>query len=135
MFEIRPLEGDEYSDCTDLLSGSEYYSDVRLRDIVGSTILGVFTKGTLVGCAMVLVSGPQAYVDYLFIHPLYQREGLGIKLLRYLEADLKQQGVLKVHACISSENGTMMRMAVKMFKHVLGWPYTNIVVDLEEDNG
>ena len=135
MFEIRPLEGDDYNDCTDLLAGSEYYSHVRVRDILGSPMFGVFSKGTLVGCAMVLVGGPQAYLDYLFIHPLYQREGMGVKLLRYLEADLRGRGVKKVHACISSENGTMMRMTVKMFKHTVGWPYTNVVVDLEEDNG
>ena len=98
-------------------------------------MVGVFDAGTLVGCAMPLVVGPQAYVDYFYIHPMFQREGLGIDLARYVVQSLKKQGVKILHACVSGENYAMQNM-LKTFKPKIGWPYTNIVIDLrEKQNG
>ena len=133
MLEIRKIKGGEYCDCADLLSGSAYYGSTKPSELAGAEMVGVFDgpEHTLVGCAMLLVSGPQAYVDYFFVHPVYQREGVGLKLARYVTHDLSLRGVTTLHACVSADNGIMLGLLGK-FNPKLDGPFTNVIIKLQE---
>ena len=134
MLEIRKIKSEEYCDCADLLSGSTYYGNTKPSQLAGAEMVGVFhgPEHTLVGCAMLLVSGPQAYVDYFFVHPVYQQEGVGMKLARYVTHDLSLRGVTTLHACVSTENKVMLGLIDK-FNPRTDWPYTNVVIALQEE--
>lgn len=115
-----------------LLEASEYYADMSVQDIVGAQFYGAYEDATLVACVMVIKGGPQAYLDYLCVHVLYQQSGVATALLSHVSLVLRMEKVRRLHASIRGTNALACKLASK-FSVDVGWPYVNVAVNLMKE--
>ena len=103
MVEIRQLSSPA---AEDLLQLRELYliaewisaddpAEFLVSAIAGSTVAaGAFAGERLVGFARALSDGcSDAYIQDVVVSPEFRRQGIGGKLIRFLEAELRRRGV------------------------------------------
>jgi L-amino acid N-acyltransferase YncA len=118
----------------DIINESGYYPYVAAQDLGSVEVYGVKTGGELVGCAMVIRQGSQAYLDYLCIQEKHYGQGYAVKLLDFIAQDMVAVGVRRVHACVNGTNEAAAKLSLRYHAKV-GFPYLNVLVNLEEYHG
>jgi ribosomal protein S18 acetylase RimI-like enzyme len=94
-----------------------------LRGSDHGEILVVEREGGMVGSVMVGHDGHRGWIYYLAVAPLYQRGGLGGRLMRAAEAWLRERGIRKVELMIRNTN-----TAVTAFYARLGYSEEPVAV-------
>ncbi|NOX63444.1 MAG: GNAT family acetyltransferase [Chloroflexi bacterium] len=61
-------------------------------------------EGRLVAAAMAGYEGHRGWVNYLAVHPDFQRQGLGRRMMEEIEAKLIARGCPKINVQIRSDN-------------------------------
>ena len=73
-------------------------------------------EGQLVGAVIGGYDGRRGMVYHLAVDPEHRRNGIGVALMRELEARLKDKGCLKCYLLVTRENSTLLG-----FYRALGW--------------
>jgi ribosomal protein S18 acetylase RimI-like enzyme len=73
-------------------------------------------EGQLVGAVIGGYDGRRGMVYHLAVAPEHRRNGIGVALMRELEARLKDKGCLKCYLLVTRENSTLLG-----FYRALGW--------------
>lgn len=126
----------DYTAATHLVNDCGYYGWVEPADLAGTKLYGIVRPDTeeLIACVAVMVSGAQAYVDYLSVRQDSRMEGVATYLLSRCAEELIQKKVRVVHTCVSGENAASANL-LKRFGARIGWPYISATIKLEDDHG
>ena len=73
-------------------------------------------EGHLVGAVIGGYDGRRGMVYHLAVDPEHRRNGIGVALMRELEARLKDKGCLKCYLLVTRENSTLLG-----YYRALGW--------------
>jgi len=73
-------------------------------------------EGQLVGAVIGGYDGRRGMVYHLAVDPEHRRNGIGVALMRELEARLKDKGCLKCYLLVTRENSTLLG-----YYRALGW--------------
>lgn len=126
----------DYVKATALINDCGYYGRIEPADLAGTRLYGIMRPDTdeLIACVAVLVSGAQAYVDYLVVRQDCRGEGIATYLTRRVADALIDKKVRVIHTCVSGENAASASM-LKRFGAKIGWPYISATIRLEVDHG
>lgn len=95
---------------TQMIGDSGYYSPTNAAEIGGEWIVAVH-DGKIVGCIWAFVGGVQAYVDYWYVEPKYQRSRVAARLMYSMHRMLQQSGVRFTRGVIRDDNHFAIRLA------------------------
>ena len=79
-----------------------------------SNLVVLHDDGELVGSVMVGYDGHRGWINYLAVHPNYQRQGLGRLLMGEAESRLRELGCAKVNLQIRASN----KDAIEFYRRV-----------------
>jgi len=124
----------ELHQAVDIINDSGYYAPVTVFDLERVSMYGMKSAGIIIACAMVIYMGDRGYLDYLCVKPQLQGQGYAVRLLDFIAQDMATLGVRRIHACVNGTNEVASKLALRYHAKV-GFPYLNILVNLEENHG
>ena len=128
--KIRPYNVEDESDviflwemCELVVTKNNPSKDIttKLNDSPELFLVGEIS-GTIVDSIMIGYEGRRGWINYLAVHPEFQRQGLAKKLVDECERVLKDMGCSKVNLQVRSSN-----TGVVDFYHRLGFSIDDVI--------
>ena len=91
------------------------YSDIiRKLDIQPDLFLVGLKDGSLIASVMGGYEGHRGWINYLAVHPNFQKSGYGSQILKEIEEKLKNRGCPKINLMIRKGNNKVMDFYKKL---------------------
>ena len=76
----------------------------RKLDVQSDLFLVLEINKNIFGSVMAAYDGHRGVVNYLAVHPSYQKKGFGKLIMEYVEAELIRRGCPKINLLVRSDN-------------------------------
>ena len=76
----------------------------RKLDVQSDLFLVLEIRKNIIGSVMAAYDGHRGVVNYLAVHPNYQKKGFGRIIMEYVEAELIRRGCPKINLLVRSDN-------------------------------
>ena len=81
----------------------------RKLNVQSEMFLVLEIEGSILGTVMAAYDGHRGVINYLAIHPGYQKKGYGKILMTYVEQELLNRGCPKINLLVRSDNLNVKR--------------------------
>ena len=81
----------------------------RKLSVQSEMFLVLEIQGSIVGSVMAAYDGHRGVINYLAVHPGYQKKGYGKILMTYVERELLNRGCPKINLLVRSDNLNVKR--------------------------
>ena len=79
----------------------------RKLDIQSDMFLVIEVDKHIIGSVMAAYDGHRGMINYLAVHPLYQKKGFGKIIMSYVEQKLLEKGCPKINLLVRADNLTV----------------------------
>ena len=79
----------------------------RKLDIQSDMFLVMEVDKYIIGSVMAAYDGHRGVINYLAVHPLYQKKGCGKIIMSYVEQKLLEKGCTKINLLVRADNLTV----------------------------
>ena len=81
----------------------------RKLNVQSEMFLVLETQGSIIGSVMAAYDGHRGVINYLAVHPGYQKKGYGKILMTHVEQELLNKGCPKINLLVRSDNLNVKR--------------------------
>ena len=81
----------------------------RKLNVQSEMFLVLEIEGSVIGSVMAAYDGHRGVINYLAVHPGYQKKGYGKMLMTYVERELLNKGCPKINLLVRSDNLNIKR--------------------------
>ena len=81
----------------------------RKLNVQSEMFLVLEIQGSIIGSVMAAYDGHRGVINYLAVHPGYQKKGYGKILMTYVEQELLNRGCPKINLLVRSDNLNVKR--------------------------
>ena len=138
--KIRPFKPDDsvavvqlWRDCGLVVPWNDPHKDIQRKLAVQPEMFLVgCSAGQIIASVMAGYEGHRGWINYLAVHPQYQRNGAGKRMMEEAESGLRATGCPKINLQIRSSNAAV----IEFYKRI-GFNADNVVSlgkRLEPDN-
>jgi ribosomal protein S18 acetylase RimI-like enzyme len=128
--EIRPFRpGDKesvvqlWTDCGLIVPWNDPYRDIQRKlKVQAEMFLVACSDGQVIASVMAGYDGHRGWINYLAVHPRYQRKGIGRRLMDEAEVLLREAGCPKINLQVRTNN-----TAVIAFYKAIGFKQDDVV--------
>ena len=87
----------------------------RKLNVQSEMFLVLEIKGSVIGSVMAAYDGHRGVINYLAVHPGYQKKGYGKILMTYVERELLNRGCPKINLLVRSDNLNVKRFYKSLY--------------------
>ena len=81
----------------------------RKLNVQSEMFLVLEIQGSIIGSVMAAYDGHRGVINYLAVHPVYQKKGYGKILMTHVEQELLNKGCPKINLLVRSDNLNVKR--------------------------
>ena len=112
-----------WTECGLVVAWNDPSKDIRRKlDIQPELLIVAEAQGKIVGSVMIGYEGHRGWINYLAVHPEFQRRGYGRQLMAYAEQELLVMGCPKINLQVRETN-----LNVIAFYESIGYQQYNVI--------